>query len=188
MPLQDLDVSSVGGGEYSQSEVIYIGEGQTAGDLGVETGDVDHEPERGDRGALGGANQHRGEHPGGPLVPEPARPARQERPGPRHKIRVNPFGSEHAAEGGGVEVVEAPFYVQKESGNLPLSDLEGPHLMSEGGYCVRGGEASQRTALVRVKEAHGPGHTGESRVHDPLEDLGKRLEQDNNTERGGGVV
>jgi len=87
----------------------------------VETGDVDHEQQRGGRGTLGGANRQRSEHPGGSLVPEPARPARQKGPGPRHQVRVDLFGSKHAAEGGGADIVKAPFYVQEESGDLPLS-------------------------------------------------------------------
>jgi len=46
-----------------------------------------------------------------PLVQELACSARQERLGPGHKIRVEHFSFEHAAERGGVDIVEAPFYV-----------------------------------------------------------------------------
>ena len=52
-----------------------------------------------------------GEHLGGSLVQELARSASQERLGPRHKVRFDPSGAKHAAEGGGVYVVEAPLYI-----------------------------------------------------------------------------
>ena len=54
--------------------------------------------------------------------------------------------------------------------------------MGEGGDRVGGQEACQRAALVGVEEARCPGHTGESRVHYPLEDLGEGLEQHNHPE------
>jgi len=88
----------------------------------------------------------------------------------------------HAAEGGGVDVVETPFDVKKEDGDLPLGNLEGLHLMCEGGDWVRGREAGQRAALVGVEEARCPGHTGKSTVHYPREDLGESLEQNNHPE------
>jgi len=82
---------------------------------------------------MGGAHRNRDEHSERPLILEPAGPVRKKGPGPRHKIRVDPFGSKNAAEGGGVYVVEAPFYVKKERGDLSTSHLEGPHHVGEGG-------------------------------------------------------
>jgi len=109
----------------------------------VKAGNVDNKQKRGDWGALGRAHRNRGEYFGRTLVYKPARPARQERLGPGHKVRVNPFGSKHAAEGKGADIVEAPFYVKKECGDLPPSHLEGLHLVGEGGDNIRGREASQ---------------------------------------------
>jgi len=105
-------------------------------DLTAEAGDVDYKQEGGDWGALGGAHRHRGKHSGGLLIKELAGYARQERPGPGHKIRVDPFGSKHTAEGGGVDVVAAPFYVKKKCGDLTSSHLEGLYLVGEGGYPI----------------------------------------------------
>jgi len=141
------------------------------GDLRMEARNVYDKQEWRDRGPLGGPHRYRGKHCGGPLVEETARSAGKERFGPGHEIRVNPFGSEHAAEGCGVDVVKAPFHVEEESGDLPSSHLEGLHLVGEGSDCVRGREARQRATLVRVEEAGRPSHAGESRVHYPLEDL-----------------
>ena len=62
---------------------------------------VYHEQQRGE----GGETRSR------PLVQELPRSARQERLGPGHKIPVDPFSFEHAAERGGVDIVEAPFNV-----------------------------------------------------------------------------
>jgi len=95
----------------------------------VETGNVDDKQKQGDWAALGRAHRDRGEHLGRSLVLEPAGSARKERPGPRHKVRADPLGSKHAAEGGGVDIVETPFNVKKECGDLPPSHLEGLHLM-----------------------------------------------------------
>ena len=137
---------------------------------------------------MGSADRDRGEYLWGALVPQPARPAGEERPGPGHKIRIGPFGSQYAAEGCGVDIVEAPLYVEKERGDLPLSHLEGPHFVGDGGYRVCGRKACLRAALVSVEEARHSGHTGGSGVHYPLKDLGESLEQYDNPEGRGGVV
>jgi len=76
------------------------------------------------------------------LVQEPARSAGKKGPGPSHKIRIDPFGSQNAAEGGGPNIVEAPLYVKKEHGDLSSSHLEGLHLVGEGGDRVRRRKAS----------------------------------------------
>jgi len=60
--------------------------------------------------------------------------------------------------------------------------------VGECGNCVRGREASQRSALVWVEKAGYPGYTGESGIHYPLQDLGESLEQDYDTEGRGGVI
>ena len=119
-----------GGGE---TEVVNIREGETIGDLAVEAGNVNNKQQWRDWGRLGGPHRNRGEHSGGPLVLDPARPARKKGPGARHKIRVDPFGSKNAAEGGGVNISEAPLYVKKERGDLSTSHLQGLHLVGEGG-------------------------------------------------------
>jgi len=85
---------------------------------------------------LRSADRDTGEHLWGALVAEPARPAGKEGPGPGHKIRIDPFGSKYAAEGCGVDIVEAPFYIEKERGDLPLSNLEGLYFVGEGGHRV----------------------------------------------------
>jgi len=128
-----LDVPPIGRGGDGYTEVVHIGEGETMGDLTGETGNVDNKQQRRDWGPLGGAHRNWGEHPGASLVEELARPAGEKRPGPRHEIRVDPFGSKNAAEGGGVHVVETPFYVQEERGDLPSSHLEGLYLVGKGG-------------------------------------------------------
>jgi len=148
----------------------------------VEARNVNNKQERRDGRPLGGAYRDWGEHLGGPLVEEPAGPAGKERVGPRHKVRADPFGPKHAAECGGVDVVESHLYVKKERGDLSSSHAEGLYLVSECGDRVRGREAGQRAALVWIQEAGCPGHAGESGVHDPLEDLRKSLEQDYNAE------
>jgi len=148
----------------------------------VEAGNVNDKQKRGDWGALGRAHRDWGEHLGRSLVQEAAGSARQERPGPRHKVRVDPFGSKHAAEGGGADIVETPFNVQKECGDLLPSHLKGLHLMGEGGNSIQSRQAGKRAALVRIEEASGTGHSGESRVHYPFEDLRKGLEKNYYTE------
>ena len=60
--------------------------------------------------------------------------------------------------------------------------------MVEGSDCVRGREPGQRTTSVRVKEAGRPGHAGKPGVHYPLNDLGKGLEQNYDTEGCGRVI
>jgi len=117
----------------SQTEVVHIGEAETIGDLAVEAVNINNKQQWTDWGPLGGAHRNWGEHSGGPLIQEPAGPARKKGPGPRHRIRVDPFGSKNAAEGGGVYVVEAPFYVKKERVDLSTSHLEGLHHVGEGG-------------------------------------------------------
>jgi len=77
----------------------------------VEEGNINNKQEWRNRGPLGRAYRNWGEHLEGPLVKKAACPARQERLGPGHKIRVDPFGLKHAAEGGGVDVVETPLDV-----------------------------------------------------------------------------
>jgi len=140
--LYDLDVALIGRRGDGQTEVVHVGEGEALGDLGVKAGNINNKQQRRDWGALGHAHRNRGEHFRGSLVQEPARPARQERLDLRYKVRVDPFGSKHAAEGGGVDIVEAPLYVQKECGDFPPSHLEGLHLVGEGGDRVRGRKAS----------------------------------------------
>jgi len=66
--LQDLDVPSVRRRRRGQTEVINIGEGETARDLAMKAGEVNDEQERGDWGALGRAHRDRGKHSGGTLI------------------------------------------------------------------------------------------------------------------------
>ena len=75
----------------------------------MKTGHVYDEKQRGDRGALGGADRDRGRNLGGALVEEAARSIGQEGSCPRYQVRVDPFGLKHAAEGGGVDAIEAPL-------------------------------------------------------------------------------
>jgi len=111
---------------------------------------------------VGGSNRDGGKYLRGALVEEAAPSVGQAGPGPSHQVRIDPFGLEHAAEGGGVDVVETPLDVQEEGRYLSLSHLEGSDLVSEGGRRIRGREAHQRSALVLVQEATSTGHTGES--------------------------
>ena len=59
MTLEELNIPPVGGGCYCDYEVINVGEDQAPGDEGVEGGDVDHEQEGRDRGALWGTHSNR---------------------------------------------------------------------------------------------------------------------------------
>jgi len=97
-------------------------------------------------------------------------------------------GQKPGSEGGGIDVVEASLDVQKEGGDLQSGSLEGFYFVSEGEAGVGGAESREGAALVRVEEASGFCNGRQSHCHNPFEDLGDGLEEDNDARAGGGVV
>jgi len=69
----------------------------------VKSGNINNQEERGDWRALRGAQRYRGESLGGTLEEEAAGPACEKGAGPGNQIGVDPFGTKHTAEGGGVD-------------------------------------------------------------------------------------
>ena len=90
---------------------------------------------------------------GEPWSVEPASPTGKEGPGPGNQVWVNSLFLEHAAKSGGVHVVEPTLNVQEKRGNVIPGHLKGSYFLGQGGSRIRGRQASQRTALVRVQEA-----------------------------------
>ena len=60
--------------------------------------------------------------------------------------------------------------------------------MGEGGHRIRGAEAREGAALVRVEQAGLSCQRGEPDGKDALKDFGDGLEEDDNAEGGWGVV
>jgi len=54
-----------------------------------------------------------------------AGPAHEEGASPRYQVWVDPFGTQHAAGGEGVDIVEATLDVEKERRDFPLLQLKG---------------------------------------------------------------
>ena len=83
MSLNKLDISPVGQGGHCDNKVIHIGEYCTLFYHRVEWREVDDKKQRGDGGALGGADGYWGEGPGRALEKEAALPVSEEAADPR---------------------------------------------------------------------------------------------------------
>ena len=66
--------------------------------------------------------------------------------------------------------------------------MESADRVDKSGACVKGGDGGERATLVGVKWAYVAGHRRESGSGNSLKDLGDCLEEDNDPERGWGVV
>jgi len=122
------------------------------------------------------------------LEEEATGPACEKGASPRYQVWVDSLGTQHAAEGRGVDVVETSFDVKEKGGDFPFVHLLGLDFVSEGGASVRHRQCCQGAALMRVKQACHTSHTGKAVVHDPLKYLGEGSKKQNNTKGGGGVV
>jgi len=80
-------------------------------------------------------------------------------------------GQEPHPKGGGVDVVEDSFDVWEEGGDLESRSLEGSNCVAESEPGVRGAKPWKRPALVRMKEALGPGDGRKPDRHYTFENL-----------------
>jgi len=81
------------------------------------------------------------------------------------------FGQKSGSKGGGVDIVEASFPVEKKIRNPKSGSLEGPDLVCQREAGIRGAKPWERAALVGVERVSGVGDGGKPHRHDPFEDL-----------------
>ena len=98
------------------------------------------------------------------------------------------FGTEGLAEDVGITIVEPTFDVQEERGDLAAGALGSADCVDKSEAWVVGGERGERATLVGVKEAYVVGHGRESGNGNSLLNLGDCLEEDDDCERGWGVL
>ena len=139
-------------------------------------------------GTLWGADRKRRKDPRGTLEEEPAGPARGEGLDPSYDVVGDAFGAGGLAEDAGIHTVEPTFDVQKEKGDLAAGVSESADRVDKSGACVVGGERGERATLVGVKEAYVAGDRRKSGSGNSFKDLGDGLEEDDDSERGWGVV
>ena len=94
-------------------------------------------------------------------------------------------GQESGSEGGGIDVVENTFDVQKKGGDFWSGHLEGFYLMHEGEAGVGGAESSPGAALVWIEKVLESGQGGQPDCHYPFNNFRDGFEENNNTEGGG---
>ena len=92
------------------------------------------------------------------------------------------------AEDVSVHIVEPSLDVQEERGDLAGWALGGAACVDESGACVKRGEGGERAALVGIEETYVAGHRRESGGSNSFKDFGDCLEEDDDSERGWGVV
>ena len=98
------------------------------------------------------------------------------------------FRAEGLTEDDGIHIVEPSLDVQEERGDLASWALEGADCVDKSGACIKRGEGGERATLVRIEETHIAGHRRESGSGNSFKDFGDCLEEDDNSERGWGVV
>ena len=97
-------------------------------------------------------------------------------------------GEESGSEGGGVDIVEAGFDVEKRGRDFEPGPLAGSYLVHEREAGVGGAESQRGAALAWMEEALGPGEGTQPDCHYPLKDFRDGLDENDNTEGGGGIV
>jgi len=97
-------------------------------------------------------------------------------------------GQEPGSEGGGVDIVEAGFGVQKEGGDFQSWSPKGFYHICKGEAGVGGADSREGAALVWVEVTCGSGDGGESDCHHSFKDLRYRFEEDDDSKGGGRVV
>jgi len=121
--LKELDVAAIRCRRDSQGKIVHIGQGEAEGDLRVKTSNINDEQQRGDWGPVGGAHGYCGEDLRRLLEKKVTGPVNKEVARPEHQVRVDTLCAEHAAEGGGVDVVETSLDVKEKGRDLPFVHL-----------------------------------------------------------------
>ena len=98
------------------------------------------------------------------------------------------FRAEGLTEDVGIHIVEPSFDVQEEGGDLTGWALEGADCVDQSGACIKRGERGERATLVRIKKTHIAGNRRESGSGNSFKDLRDCLEEDDDSERGWGVI
>ena len=98
------------------------------------------------------------------------------------------FGAKGLTEDVGIHIVEPPFDVEKERGDLAGWALESADCVVKSRACVKRGEGGERATLVGIEKAYVVGHHRESGGGNSLKDFGDCLEEDDDSERGWGLV
>ena len=186
--LVETRVGAVRGGRSSKGKVINIREIQTVGEGNMQGRKINSKQEGRNRGTLWGADRNRREDPRVALQEETAGPACEEGLDPSHKVVGDALGAEGLTENVSIHIVEPSFDVQKERGDLAGWALVGADCVDKSRTCVERGEGGERATLVGIKETHIAGHRRESPSGNSLKDFVNRLEEDDDSERGWGVV
>ena len=105
---------------------------------------------------MGGPYRDQSGYARGAMEDERTLPPCEEGGDPVDHIRGYVFGKQEGPKLGRVDVVKTGLYVEEEGGYLQEGSLKGVDLVGEGGYRVRGAEAREGAALVRVEQARFP--------------------------------
>ena len=98
------------------------------------------------------------------------------------------FRAEGLTEDVGIHIVEPYLDVQEKRGDLAVWALERADCVDKSRAGIKRGEGGERATLVGIKETHIAGHRRESGSGNSFKDFGDCLEEDDDPERGWGVV
>ena len=98
------------------------------------------------------------------------------------------LGAEGLTENVGIHIVEPFLDVQEERGDLTGWALEGADCVDKSGACIKRGEGGERATLVGIEETYIVGHRRESGSDNSLKEFGDCLEEDDDSDRGWGVI
>ena len=173
---------------HCEGEVIHVGDHDARWDAEMEGDDVDEEEKGRQWGAFGGPYRDHGRYAGGTFKDEVTSSSCEEGGDTVDHIGGYVFGEQAGPELRRVDIVKTSFYVEKEGGYLQEGSLEGSDFVGEGGHRIRGAEAGEGAALVRVTQACLSCQGGEPDCENALNDFGDSFEEDNDAEGGRGVV
>ena len=119
----------------------------------MEGGDVDQEEKGGEGTTLGGPYRDRSGYVRSALEDERSLSSSNEGRDPVDHVGGYVLGKEEGQKLCRIDIVKAVFYVKEEGGYLQEGSLEGPEFIGQGGHSVRGAEAREGAALVRMEQA-----------------------------------
>jgi len=150
--LEEINVSSAGGGGDSDGKVVHRRDDEGLGDVEVKGGQRYDEQEGRDGGALGRSNRDRGKGPGGPVEDETAGTVTKKGNNPLNKVRAYPFVAEEGEEGRGPHIVKPTLYVEEQGGDLVAEAMKGFDMMLQNEGSASHASPWQGTTLLGVDE------------------------------------